>query len=207
MYHLNKRIFDFCFSLIVLLVGAPLYLLIALTVKFTSKGPILFSAKRMGKNYQTFTCYKFRTMHVHAENKLSQLLKEDPQKREEWKIYQKLKEDPRVTTLGRFLRKTSLDELPQFFNSLVGDISVVGPRPLSVQKSQEEVKKIFGNFSDEILSVKPGITGLWQTSGRSGVSLKQRRSLELSYVRKRSFFLDLVLVARTIPAMLFAKGI
>ncbi|GAB5412365.1 MAG: sugar transferase [Chlamydiales bacterium] len=205
MYQVSKRIFDSCFSLIVLILGAPLFLIIALAIKLSSKGPVFFVAKRVGKDYQTFSCFKFRTMYVDAEKRL-QFLLQDAEKRKEWALFHKFKNDPRVTPLGRFLRKTSLDELPQFINSLLGDISVVGPRPLSARGSKEEVKKVLGKFSDEILSVKPGITGLWQTSGRNNVSVKRRQLLELRYVRRRSFLLDLRLIVRTVPVMIFAKG-
>ncbi|MDX8431617.1 MAG: sugar transferase [Candidatus Algichlamydia australiensis] len=205
MYRVNKRIFDSLFSLAVLLFGAPLFLFIGLAIKVSSNGPVFFKSSRLGRNYKPFLCFKFRTMYVDAEERLEELL-QDPQKKREWERYRKFKIDPRVTPLGRFLRKTSLDELPQFINSLRGEISVVGPRPLSVRKSNEEVKEVLGDSSDEILSVKPGITGLWQTSGRSCVTIKRRRSLELCYVRRRSFLFDLALVAKTIPVMLSARG-
>ena len=205
MYQVSKRIFDSCFSLIVLFFGAPLFLAIALAIKLSSRGPVFFVAERVGINYQIFSCFKFRTMYVDAEKRLQVLLK-NPEYQKEWALFHKFKQDPRVTPLGRFLRKTSLDELPQFINSLLGDISVVGPRPLSARGSKEEVRKILGRFSDEILSVKPGITGLWQTSGRNNVSVKRRQLLELSYVRRRSFLLDLRLIVRTVPVMIFAKG-
>lgn len=205
MYQVYKRIFDSCFSLLVLVLGAPLFFAIAVAIKLTSKGPIFFVAERVGKNYQIFSCFKFRTMYADAEKRLQELLQE-PERRKEWMLFHKFKDDPRVTPLGRFLRKTSLDELPQFINSFRGDISVVGPRPLSARGSREEVKKVLGKFSDEILSVKPGITGLWQTSGRNNVSMKRRQLLELSYVRRRSFLLDLSLIAKTVPAMISAKG-
>lgn len=149
-----------------------------------------------------FGCLKFRTMYVKSDEMLRNILKKDPKKAQEWKTYFKLKEDPRVTPVGKFLRKTSLDELPQFINVLKGDLSVVGPRPVV----EEELLKYFGQKAPKILSVRPGITGLWQVSGRSNISMEERVRIEESYVENRSFGKDLLLIAKTIPAVFFSKG-
>lgn len=196
-----KRLFDLCFTLTLLLVFAPLFLLIALLIKLTSPGPILYKQKRTGQFGHPIFCYKFRSMYADAEHKLAALLDSDPRLKAEWKTYYKLKTDPRITPLGHFLRKTSLDELPQFFNVLKGDLSVVGPRPVT----PHEIDTYYKDKALFILSVRPGITGLWQTSGRSHLSFEKRVLLEEQYVKERTFLLDLKLIAKTIPAMLCPK--
>ena len=209
MYRLFKRLFDCLFSLIVLLLLLPLMAAIALVIKLTSEGPVFYCSPRVGKNYKIAHLYKFRTMYVDADERLMDMLNRDPSLKKEWETYFKLKNDPRTTALGKFLRKTSLDELPQFFNVLKGELSVVGPRPFVFEEGRDlrpQMEALFGKRCDAILSVKPGITGLWQTSGRSNLSLEKRRHLELCYVKRRSFLLDLKLVAKTIPVILFSKG-
>ena len=193
-----KRLFDLIFTVTILTIFSPLFFLIALLIKCTSKGPILYKQKRLGQYGHPIFCYKFRSMHENAEQKLALLLASDPKLQEEWTTYYKLKVDPRITSLGRFLRKTSLDELPQFFNVLKGDLSVVGPRPVT----SHEITTYYKDKASLILSVRPGITGLWQTSGRSLLSFEERIVLEEKYVKERSFFLDLKLIAKTIPAMI-----
>ena len=204
MYKTGKRAFDILFSLIVLTVGLPVFLLIALVIKLTSKGPIFHKAIRLKQNGRPFTCYKFRSMYIDANDRLNHILT-DEKKREEWEKFGKLFKDPRVTRFGHFLRTTSLDELPQFWNVLISDISVVGPRPIDI-KSHEEIERYFQGNAKMILSVKPGITGLWQTSGRNLLSLKERALLDLEYIRKQSFKLDLFLVMKTIPLIFNPKG-
>lgn len=196
-----KRLFDLCFTLTLFLVFAPLFLLIALLIKLTSPGPILYKQKRTGQYGTPIFCYKFRSMYADAEKKLTALLDSDPRLKAEWETYYKLKMDPRITPLGHFLRKTSLDELPQFFNVLKGDLSVVGPRPVT----PHEIDTYYKDKALFILSVRPGITGLWQTSGRSHLSFEKRVLLEEQYVKERTFLLDLKLIAKTIPAMLCPK--
>lgn len=141
-------------------------------------------------------------MFIDADLRLRQLLQSDPALKEEWENYRKLKDDPRITNIGKWLRKTSLDELPQFWNVIKGDLSVVGPRPVT----EEEIKKYYGDKAEKILSIRPGITGLWQTSGRNLLSFEERLVLEVNYVDHRSFLLDLKLICKTIPAILFSKG-
>jgi len=198
-----KRLFDILFSFLCLLVGSPIFLLIAICIYFTSPGRIIYAHPRVGRGGKTFHCYKFRTMYPDAAQRLNDLLMRDPALKEEWEKTYKLKQDPRVTPLGKFLRKTSLDELPQFWNVLKGDLSVVGPRPVV----QEEIDKYLGAKAYKILSIRPGLTGLWQVSGRSDVTCYTTRiQLDEAYVDNHSLLLDVKLVAKTVPAMLFSKG-
>lgn len=197
-----KRTFDLIFTLLVLLLGLPVFLLIALAVKCSSRGPIFYSHERIGRGGKPFACYKFRTMYCDADKRLEELLRQQPLLQEEWEETHKLKNDPRVTPLGVFLRKSSLDELPQFWNVLRGDLSVVGPRPVVHQ----EVQKHFGAKAGVILSIRPGLTGIWQVSGRSDMAYTMRIQLDELYVDTQSLLLDLKLIAKTIPAMLFSRG-
>lgn len=198
----SKRSFDIFFSLIILLLILPLIIIIALLIALTSRGPIFYPSRRIGAGGKIINCWKFRTMHRNAEERLKELLASSAALQKEWQQHYKLKNDPRITKVGSFLRKTSLDELPQFWNVLKGDMSTVGPRPLSV----DEVSVVIEKGKDKIFSVKPGITGLWQTSGRSLIPFDQRIAIEESYVAKRSFWLDLYLIMKTIPRMIFTKG-
>jgi len=198
----TKRVFDIVFSL-----GAILFFLvpgvvIALLIKLTSPGRIFYSSKRVGKDGQQIFCWKFRTMYQDADKKLLELLRENPKLKQEWETYFKLKDDPRISKIGKILRKTSLDELPQFYNVLKGDLSVVGPRPVT----EEEIQKYFGSKASKILSVRPGLTGIWQTSGRSLLTFEERIQLEESYIDRQSLTLDLRIICKTIPAMFFTKG-
>lgn len=197
-----KRMFDIFFSLTCLALGLPLFGLLALIVKLSSKGPVLYGHERIGRGGKFFKCYKFRTMYADADERLKKLLDSDPDLKQEWESSFKLKKDPRTTPIGKFLRKTSLDELPQFLNVLKGDLSVVGPRPVV----ELEVMKFFGPKATKILSIRPGLTCLWQVSGRSDTSYSRRISLDEQYVDKRSLALDMKIIARTVPAMFGSKG-
>lgn len=197
-----KRIFDFFFSLSVLLFGMPVFLLIAVAVRCSSKGKIIYSHERIGRGGVPFKCYKFRTMYPDADLILSEILQNNPKKLQEWNQTHKLKDDPRITPIGTFLRRTSLDELPQFWNVLKGDLSVVGPRPVV----KDEVVKHLGPKAYKILSIRPGLTGIWQVTGRSNISYAKRIFLDELYVDTRSFLLDLKLILKTIPSMVTAKG-
>jgi undecaprenyl-phosphate galactose phosphotransferase len=205
-----KRTFDLAFSASVLLLSSPLTLLLALLVRLSSKGPVFYKSVRLGRGGRVIYCYKFRSMYQDAEERLKELLSSDLQKRTEWKKYQKIKNDPRITPIGNFLRKTSLDEWPQFFNVLKGDLSVVGPRPPTLLGSEDsfakEIRKLYGPSTDTILSIRPGLTGVWQTSGRSKIPFKERVRIEEQYAESRTFLKDLLLIAKTIPVMLFSKG-
>jgi undecaprenyl-phosphate galactose phosphotransferase len=197
-----KRLFDIVFSISAILFFLPLGVCLAILIKLSSKGPVLYKSHRKGKDNRAIYCWKFRTMYQDAEKRLGEILKESPALAREWHTYYKLRQDPRVTWIGQLLRKTSLDELPQFWNVLKGDLSVVGPRPVT----DIEVAKYFGHKADKILSVRPGLTGIWQTSGRSLLTFEERVSLEEHYVDKRSIVLDLRIIFKTIPMLFFPKG-
>lgn len=197
-----KRLLDVVFSLAALVILSPLYLLIASMIRLTSKGKAIYYQKRIGRGGVYFHCYKFRTMYQNSEGILQEILAKDSEKNKEWNESHKLKNDPRITPFGTFLRKSSLDELPQFWNVLKGDLSVVGPRPVV----QEEIEKHFGPKAEKIFSIRPGITGLWQISGRSNTSYSNRIALDEYYVEQRTFFTDLKIIVLTIPCMILRKG-
>ena len=206
---ITKTIFDLVFSILFLILALPIYLLIMLLVKCTSPGPIFYKGLRMGKNGKLFECWKFRTMCVDADEKLHHILQTNPELNEEWKTYFKLKNDPRLTPIGKFLRTASLDELPQMWNVLKGDLSIVGPRPIAIENPQnaaEEIRKHFGDKTDKILSVKPGLTCIWQTRGRNLLTFEERVLLEEKYVDSQSFLLDLQIILKTIPVIFFPRG-
>ena len=193
-----KRIGDIVFSLIVLTLGSPIFILIAILVKLSSPGSVFYIQKRVGRNYREFGCIKFRTMYKDADDLLPNLLEKYPLMRKEFENDFKLRQDPRITKLGRFLRRSSLDELPQFFNVLKGEMSVVGPRPIV---SNEIIK--YSLFMEEVISVRPGLTGLWQVSGRNNLSYKKRVELDFFYARNRNFLLDLEIIILTLGVLLF----
>ena len=193
-----KRIGDIVFSLIVLTLGSPIFISIAILVKLSSPGSVFYIQKRVGRNYREFGCIKFRTMYKDADDLLPNLLEKYPLMRKEFENDFKLRQDPRITKLGRFLRRSSLDELPQFFNVLKGEMSVVGPRPIV---SNEIIK--YSLFMEEVISVRPGLTGLWQVSGRNNLSYKKRVQLDLFYARNRNFLLDLEIIILTLGVLLF----
>jgi len=197
-----KRTFDILFSLLVLVITSPMLMLIALSIRFFSKGKIVYAHERVGRGGNSFRCLKFRTMYADADQRLIEILANNPEMRKEWEQNHKLKNDPRVTPIGKFLRKTSLDEFPQFFNVLRGDLSVVGPRPVV----RSEIQNHIGSKASTILSVRPGITGLWQVSGRSDTSYATRIQLDEKYIQEQSLFLDLKLIFKTIPCMVWSKG-
>lgn len=197
-----KRIFDIFFSLAVLIIGFPLFLCIALSVFCTSRGKLIYAHERIGRGGIPFKCYKFRTMYKNADERLESILASCPLKQKEWSEKFKLQSDPRVTPVGSFLRKTSLDELPQFWNVLKGDLSIVGPRPVV----EKELHQFFGPKAAKILSIRPGLTGLWQIYGRSDTTYKTRIKLDEKYIELQSFGLDLKLIFKTIPAMICRRG-
>ena len=194
---LLKRLLDVTGSLTAMFVFLLPALIIAILIKIDSKGSVLYKSKRVGKNGRIFTFYKFRTMYAGSDELRDELIKEYSNDG----IEIKLKNDPRITNIGRFLRKTSMDELPQFYNVLRGDMSLVGPRP----PMPDEVKK-YSVRQRRRISVKPGITCLWQISGRSTLSFEDRVKLDLMYIDEWSLKLDLVILLKTIPAVLFTKG-
>lgn len=197
---LVKRAFDISVSLAVLVAAAPLLVWIALKVK-SSGGPVFFGHKRRGQHNEEFACYKFRTMAPNADQLLQELLERDPHARAEWERDFKLKNDPRITPIGRFLRRTSLDELPQLLNVLKGDMSLVGPRPIV----EAELER-YGNQVEYYLEAKPGITGLWQISGRNDVTYDTRVYLDAWYVKNWSLFNDIVILCRTVKVVFRPDG-
>ncbi len=197
----SKRLFDIVFSLAVLIFFFPVYLLLALLIAVSSSGPIFYVQERVGKNYRRFECIKFRTMVVNADDLLMEMIETSPQLRQEFEDNFKLKYDPRITWIGHFLRVTSLDEFPQFWNVLMGDMSVVGPRPLVV----EELPR-YGSHIDRVLTIRPGITGLWQVSGRNDIPYPQRVRMDLYYANARNFWMDLWIVVKTIGVVVFPKN-
>ncbi|MBI5201912.1 MAG: sugar transferase [Elusimicrobia bacterium] len=195
-----KRAFDLVFSLLVFAVAGLPLALIGLLIKLDSKGPVLYRQKRLGHKGQVFEAFKFRTMHVDAEKRLKEV------KVDQGGFF-KLKDDPRITSFGKLLRRFSLDEFPHFLPVRRGEMSVVGPRPLAVNTGEmEELMREFGPTAKKRMNMLPGITGLWQVSGRSDVDSQQRFGLDMFYIERWSLGLDLEIILKTVPAMLFGKG-
>ena len=198
LYKIIKTIFDLFFSSIILIVGLPIFLIIASLIKLSSRGPIFYLQERIGKNKKTFNCIKFRTMHPEAEDILENLITNNEKLRKEFEETHKLKNDPRITNIGKFLRKTSLDEIPQFLNVIKMEMSIIGPRPIV----KNEIQK-YGESYNKVISLKPGITGLWQVSGRNNLSYKRRVILDCLYVDNMSPLLDLRIIIRTFGVIFF----
>ena len=196
-----KYIFDMTLTIVGTICISPILLIIAIWIYKDSPGPVIFKHMRVGKDGKEFPCYKFRSMCVDAKEKLEELLKNDPKARAEWDKDFKLKNDPRITKSGAFLRKTSLDELPQIFNVLKGEMSLVGPRPIIKAEMQRYKEHI-----DDYLMVKPGIAGIWQCSGRSDVDYDERVALDSWYVRNWSVWLDIMILCKTLSAVFAKKG-
>ena len=196
-----KTVFDYALTLLGTIAISPILLFIAIWIYKDSPGPVIFKHIRIGKDGKPFPCYKFRSMCVDAKEKLAELLANDPAAREEWERDFKLKNDPRITKSGAFLRKTSLDELPQIFNVLKGEMSLVGPRPII----QEELAR-YGEYVGDYLMVKPGITGMWQVSGRSDIEYHERVLLDSWYVRNWSVWIDIVMLFKTFAVVVARKG-
>lgn len=197
----SKRAFDVLFSLAILTLLSPIYLVLGLLIAVTSPGPVFYTQERIGRNHKPFDCIKFRTMVVNADELLLEMMAHSPGLRQEFESDFKLKQDPRITWIGRFLRVTSLDEFPQFWNVLKGDMSVVGPRPLV----EEELPK-YGKYIDKVLTIRPGITGLWQVSGRNDIPYPRRVQMDVYYVNFRGFWTDLWIVIKTIGIVVFPKN-
>lgn len=197
-----KRLIDIIGSLVGIILLVPITAVVA-TVNYFSKdnGPIFYLHKRIGKNGQYFYMYKFRTMVNNSQEVLEKILNENEEARKEWEENRKLKDDPRITKFGKFLRKTSLDEVPQFINVLKGDMSLVGPRAVV----DDEIEK-FGLYKDKVLSVKPGITGYWGANGRSNTSYDERVRMEAYYVDNNSLLLDIKILFNTIISVIKREG-
>lgn len=193
-----KRAMDIVIASGTLLIAAPIMIGVAALIYLKMGRPVIFSHPRVGFNGSIFHCYKFRTMVSDADKRLNDYLARDPDARHLWRETQKLRRDPRVTPLGRLLRQSSLDELPQLINILRGDMSCIGPRPVTVGELQER----FGSLARYYKMARPGLAGLWQVSGRSSLSYRDRVTLDCLYVRKWSLLLDLKILLRTLPAVL-----
>lgn len=200
-YRFVKRVFDLVVTLMSLVLLLPIGFIISILIYIDNPGPVLFAHRRVGKGGKEFPCYKFRSMIVGAEEALKTYLAEHPEAREEWERDFKLKDDPRITRLGHFLRKTSLDELPQILNVLKGEMSLVGPRPIV----RKEVEK-YGEYIEDFYLVPPGITGVWQVSGRSDTTYEERVQMDSWYVHNWSVWIDIVYLVRTVGAVLKRKG-
>lgn len=195
-----KRLVDLFLLIIASPIIIPVVLITALCVKFSSPGPVFYGHKRIGQNGKEFKCWKFRSMVVDADKQLAKLLK-DPVMAAEWEKDRKFTNDPRVTKIGKFLRKTSLDEFPQFFNVLKGEMSFIGPRPVT----EPELAK-YGDMASIILSVKPGLSGMWQISGRSDTGYEERITLDTYYIQNWSIWLDIWIIIKTVYVVLKGKG-
>lgn len=198
IYDFVKRFADIVCSLVAIILLSPIFIITSIAVKTTSKGPIIFVHKRVGKNEKEIGIYKFRSMVMNAEELIEEFT---PEQKAEFQKNFKLENDPRITKVGKFLRKTSLDELPQLFNILKGDLSIVGPRPIV-----EAETKIYGGYKDMLLSVKPGLTGFWAANGRSNTNYKRRRAMEIYYIKNRSLLFDIKIIFKTIISVFKAEG-
>jgi len=196
-----KRALDLLLAITALILLSPLLLLVAMIVKFSDRGPVFYSHTRIGFGGAPFGCLKFRTMKTDASAQLAELLQNSAAARSEWEATRKLKDDPRVTAVGDILRRSSLDELPQLFNVLRGEMSLVGPRPITA----EELPR-YGEHIWAYMAVRPGLTGHWQTSGRNDVSYEHRVSLDVHYLNNWSLGRDLIIIAKTIPALFSQRG-
>ena len=197
-----KRLLDTSLTVLLLLVSWPLFLILALLVRLDSRGPIFYAQKRLGKDNQQFDCLKFRTMFENSEEKLSALLADDPQAFQEYDKYHKLADDPRVTPVGKFLRRYSLDELPQLINVLKGDMNLIGPRSYLPRELPA-----MGEYARIILKVKPGITGWWQVMGRNATSFEERLQLDVYYISNWSVWLDIYIAIKTVWVLVSGKGL
>lgn len=196
-----KRVFDIIFALLVLILLSPVYLCLGTIVAISSPGPVFYVQKRIGKNFKPLNCIKFRTMVDNADEVLETMMAQSPQMRQEFAESYKIKQDPRITGIGKFLRFTSLDEFPQFWNVLIGDMSVVGPRPLV----PEEIHK-YGRRIKTVLTIKPGITGLWQVSGRNNIPYPRRVLIDVYYATSHNWLLDVWIVIKTIGVIIFPRN-
>ena len=196
-----KRMIDIILCLTVFLFVLIATLFVAIAIKIDSRGPIFYGHKRVGKNHKEIRCWKFRSMCIDSEEKLKTILATDPVRAAEWEKDRKFTDDPRVTKVGKFLRKTSLDELPQLWNIFVGQMSFVGPRPVT----EPELKK-YDKYADYVLSVQPGLSGMWQISGRSDTGYEERITLDTYYIQNWSIWLDLWIIIKTVWVVILGKG-
>lgn len=201
LYFFQKRIFDIIMSIIGLVFLLPVFIVIIIAIKLDSKGPAIFVQERIGKNGKLFKFYKFRSMVENADDVLFEMLKHDTEESKEYKINKKIECDPRVTRVGKFIRKYSLDELPQLFNILKGDMSFIGNRPYLEREIPD-----MGDYYKDIIKSKPGLTGLWQVNGRSNTTFETRLKLEKKYSEEMCFLLDLKIFIKTFGVVLKTNG-
>ena len=194
-------LFDFTVSIVLIPLVLPLIGILGLIIRLETPGPVIYAHERIGRKGRTFKCYKFRTMHRDAEEKLKEILDKNDAVRNEWESTWKLRDDPRITRVGRFLRKTSLDELPQVFNILKGEMSLVGPRPYLPRERVTIEESI-----EMICSARPGITGLWQVSGRSNTGYPYRIKLDSWYIMNWSLWLDIAIIFKTVRVVVKMEG-
>lgn len=198
IYNILKRLFDLISAICALILASPLFLIIAIAVRIDSKGPIFFGHKRLGENGNFISVYKFRSMIQNAKEVFDNFT---PEQKLEFEKNFKLEDDPRITKVGDFLRRTSLDELPQLINIIKGNMSVVGPRPIV----EKEVEK-YGEYADKLFSVKPGLTGYWQANGRSDTTYEERVQMDMYYIDNRSFLLDIKIIIKTVLSVIKKEG-
>lgn len=197
----GKRLFDIAGSFAALFFLAPIFLMVCLLIWLTSSGPVFYAHERIGKHGQIFRCLKFRTMRRDADEALAAHLQANPDARCQWDAVHKLTHDPRISPLGRFLRLSSIDELPQLLNVIAGDMSLVGPRPIVSDECGR-----YGRYLQRYLQIQPGLTGLWQVSGRNRVTYRRRVALDVLYSRRATFALDLWILLKTIPTIAKTEG-
>ena len=203
LYTICKKVIDILAGIFgtILLIPVTIIVWLVRLIKHENDGPLFFEQLRIGKNGKQFRLYKFRTMVMNADEKLYKYLEENEEARKEYKKYKKLKDDPRITKLGAFLRKTSLDEFPQFINILKGDMSLVGPRPYLYREKID-----MGDYYDQIVNVKPGITGYWQVNGRNDVDFEERTYLDTYYIEHRGIIMDIKIILKTILKIFKREG-
>ena len=201
VYMTVKRTYDLVISGMALIVLAPIMLFICLLIKIDSKGPAILVQERIGENGKIFKMYKYRSMVVGADKLLDKYLKENEEARKEYKKYKKLQNDPRVTKIGKIIRKTSIDELPQLINVFVGNMSLVGPRPY-LPREKEDMKNLY----NDIVKSKPGITGIWQVSGRNDISFDKRLEMDYTYNSDKSTMYDIKILLKTFKKVLEKEG-
>jgi lipopolysaccharide/colanic/teichoic acid biosynthesis glycosyltransferase len=198
VYSFFKRLIDIVGAVLGFIVLSPVFIILSIIIKLDSKGPAIFAHRRLGYKGKIIKVYKFRSMVTNAEELIEKLPEE--QKLEFYRNF-KLENDPRITKIGKFLRKTSLDELPQLLNILKGDLTIVGPRPIV-----EKEINMYGKYGEKLLSVKPGLTGYWQVNGRSDTTYEERVQLDMDYIDKRNLWLDIVIMLKTFGAVLHERG-
>lgn len=200
-YFFVKRSFDITSSFFGLIITSPIILVVAILIRLNDSGPAFYKQTRIGKGGKEFTIYKLRSMYVDADIRLKELLKEDKEIAKEYKKNAKLKNDPRITKIGKIIRKTSIDELPQLLNILKGDMSVIGNRPYMLTE-----KRKMGRAYTDIISTRPGLTGYWQVSGRNNISFDKRLELESYYSNNASIYMDIQIFIKTFGIVLTSKG-